>query len=310
MYQYRGCLYPLLSVFGVLLILAAMDGLTQFENAVWPVVNLVTLEGYPNVSLQSTHHIVKAALKWFSLSYFMWLVVFITIIFCGYIIVRITKELSTTERYIVRGIFFAILISCSSILFYTIAIAEKPLMPVEHILKNIYQVSSGLVRLTSYNMALGIIAMVSLLATNCLLLVPAKNTSDINEKMRFMTYLMYNGAVLFVIWVSQAEEMYRFSATLFVKDIRDVLFDVAPSFSLVIGIIASTLLAASYFSSYLWLQGRFKVLPKDKSDSAPANGAETPGTILKKHWSSITAILLPIFPGILGNVLTQVSAIG
>jgi hypothetical protein len=304
--QYQGCFYPLLAVVTLLLVLSLLAEIVQLDKAIIPKPKLTPITDYPaSMTFREIIHFTDTAIKWLMLTYFYWLTGLITMIFCSLQLQKSLHGFPIVKRRIVYGIYFSAIGITALSLIYTVAVEGKALMSFGFLLKNLTMIGSGMVNLTIYNTALAYLTVVAIIISISLLLIPNSHGNDTTRQISAITQIMYAAAAFLLIWVTQATEMYRFATMLLIEAEREEALNFAPTISLVVGVFASFLLAAAYISAYFWLQLSFrKSLPESMAAENIVQD-NSPKKFMLTHWPKITAVLMPILPGVISTVLNS-----
>jgi len=304
--RYQGCFYPPFAVGALLLVLLFLVKILQLDKATIPKPLLTEITDYPDsMTFGEVVNFTGTGMKWLMLTYVYWLAGLITIVFCLLQLQKSLHGFPIVKRRIVNGMFFSVMGITTLLLIYTAAVKGVPLMSFEFLLKNLEMIGSGMVSLTTYNTALAYLAVVAVIISISLLLVPDAHNNDTDRQIRAITKIMYAAAIFLLIWVTQATEMYRFATMLLVEAEREVALNLAPTISLVVGVFVSLLLAATYISAYFWLQLSFiKSLPESKAAEYIVHD-NSPRKFMLMHWPKITAIVMPLLPGVISTVLNS-----
>ncbi|NHN36820.1 hypothetical protein G8764_05875 [Pseudomaricurvus alcaniphilus] len=305
---YLGCGCPLLAVILLLLVLAFLTQIVESDSPRLPLRDFTPLQDYPDaIDLAASTLIAETGLKWLALSYFYWLVGLVTLGFCIFRLQRAFAQCSRALRNATYTLFFLLLVATLAALYHTAVVREIPLMSFIHLLRHLQLVGQGLLELASWNNALAYLNLVAIMAVISLLLVPGVHERDPGRQMRAVTRVMYCAAAFLLVWIAQATEMYRLAACLLVAEERDKVLQLAPTISLVAGVLASLLLAASYLAACLWLQWYYQDLRKSDATQAVPDASASPRQFLHEHWPKITAVMMPILPGVMGTVFNLVT---
>lgn len=306
--QYIGCFYPVVAIIGLMLVLFVLAKIIGVEKPRFPLRDLTPLPNYPeNVSLSEAALITEIGLKWLMLTYFYWLVGIFSLGFCFIQLRNATMQCDGSLRRIIISIFGASVLITIGVLFYYTNVRGTPLMSFEFLLRNIQLVGQGLVDLTTYSTALAYIVITAVMVVISLLLIPDAYEDNEVKQIQAITRVMYCAAAFLLVWIAQATEMYRFSATLLIEEERKHTLKLASTISLMAGVFASLLLAATYMAAYSYLQARHRQERKQKIEKEVTGSLETEGKspkhFLLAHWPKITAVLMPVLPGAIGSVL-------
>ena len=300
---YLGCGCPLLAVGLLLLVLAFLAHIVETDPLRLPLRNFTPLQDFPQgTDLAASTQIAETGLKWLALSYFYWLVGLITLGVCIFRLQRAFAHCSRALRNVTNTLFLLLLATTLAILFHTAVVREIPLMSFIHLLRHLQLVGRGLLDLATWNSGLAYLNLVAIMGVISLLLVPGVHDRDPRRQIRAITRIMYWAAAFLLVWIAQTTEMYRLAATLLVADERDKVLQLAPTISLVAGVFASLLLAASYLAACLWLQWYYQDMHKTDATQAVPDTSASPRQFLHEHWPKIAALLIPLLPGMMGTV--------
>lgn len=303
--RYRGALVPALAVGALLLLLALLASVVELDRALLPkpAFKELALQGYPEATpLHDAALIVEAAMWWLCLSFLLWVAGLATLGLCGWQLHRATLHDAALRRRALRW-FSLTIVGAVAVLVYFAAVRNTPLMSFGLMVDNLAIVSTGLLRLASFNAALAFVVGPALLAGASLLLQPGALAGQPMAQMRAVTRLMYAGAAFLLVWMSAATGMYRLAAMLLVPAAREPALKLAPTIGLMGGLFLSLMLAVAYLSACAWLQHRHEVLRQAGSVEASAADALSPNAFVLAHWPKVIAILMPLLPGAAGTLL-------
>lgn len=301
--RYQGIFYPIIGIMAVLMVLSLLSRIVHLDDASLPRPSLTILPEYPDgITLAQAVLITEAGMWWLLLSLIFWLAGLFAVGFGWYQLHSATRHQAKAHGA-VRLLYFAVLGFTLAVLFYISQVKGTPLMSFEFVLRNLAHISDGIVDLTTANTALGIVAVIMMLLSASLLLLPGAFDNDPARQMRAITQIMYCGAAFMLVWVATATEMYRFAAMMLVAEEREEILKLAPTISLTVGVFSSLLLAVAYLASYLWLQqchrrSRLIAAAADTGQAGPS-----PRDFLLAHWPKVMALLMPMLPGAVGSVL-------
>lgn len=295
----HGAWVPALAVAGLLAVLLLLAGLVDLDRALVPkpAFKDLALKGYPEATpLADAALIVEAMLWWLCLSFLLWVVGLATMGLCGWQLHRATLHDAALRRRDLRW-FLLTIGGAIAVLVYFAAVRNTPLMSFGLMVDNLAIVSTGLLRLASFNAALAFVVGPALLAGACLLLHPGALAGEPMQQMRAITRLMYGGAAFLLVWISATTSMYRLAALMLVPEAREPALKLAPTISLMGGLFLSLVLGVAYLSACAWLQHRHEVLRQAGCVEAPAADALSPNAFLLAHWPKVIAIMMPLLPG-------------
>lgn len=303
--RYGGAMLPLLAVLAIAALLAALDALVELHHAVVPKPRFqsLLLPGYPNATpLAEAAAVVDAALWWLCLSFLQWLVGLGVIVLCGLQLHRAMRH----QPRLAAGAWAAwaaALLVVAAMLYQLAVVRRTPLLAFGPLVENLALLSPRLVRLGSWNAALAFVASTALWCSFSLLLWPGAHGDRATRQMRSITVLMYGGAVLMLVWITSLTAMYRLCATLMDKPAREPALALAPSISLMGGLLLSLLLASAFLSAAAWLQHCHQRECRHFSGGRLTEAGPSPKELLAAHWPRIVAFLVPMLPGAAASVL-------
>lgn len=303
--RFEGAFVPALAVASVIAFVFLLDAMVGLEGAQLPrpVFGKLVRDDYSETMLlKEAEPIVEAILWWLCLSVILWTVSLATLGLCWLQVHRAHRQ-AVGLGFVAKLLFLAALAAAVVTLFYFAGVRGTPLMSFAHLVDNLGIVSSGFVRLASFNTALAFVVGVILVLSMSLLLLPGAHADHPMQQMRAITRTMYAGAIFLLVWISAATGMYRLSALLLVPDARDAMLKLAPTIGLMGGLFLSLLLAAAYASACVWLQRSFERFRSARDTAGAAKDAASPAAFLVAHWPKVFAILLPLLPGAAESVL-------
>ncbi|HEY0826225.1 MAG TPA: hypothetical protein VGD76_20730 [Ramlibacter sp.] len=304
----RGPAVPLLAVLAIGALLALMDALVDLDRVAVPkpAFKALQLPGYPaDTPLAEAALVVESALWWLCLSLLQWLVALGVIGLCGRQLHRALRHDPRLARA-AWAVFLGVLAVLAAALYQMAAVRGVSLLSFGPMVENLALLSPRFPFLASMNAALAFVASAALLCSFSLLLLPGAYVDRPVEQMRAITVLMYGGAALMLVWISSLASMYRLCATLMVKAAREPALALAPTISLMGGLLLSLLLAAAFLSAAAWLQHCHEQERPAGGPEAPAAavaGGGSPRDLLAAHWPKAVAFLMPLLPGVAETVL-------
>lgn len=307
--RWRGACRPALAALALVLLLALLDLMVGLDRAVLPrpTPQQLALEGYPKaLSLKDAAAVVDAAMWWLCLSFLLWTVGLSALALCWRTLYAATRNAPALWRT-VRGLFRLAVLLVVAPLVVLAAATDTPLMSFGFFVDRLGVVSSGLLRLATFNTGWVFVVGAVLLLSASLLLLPGAFGDHPMQQMRAITRLMYGGALFLLVWTSAATCMYRLCAMLMAPEARDAALKLAPTISLMAGLFLSLLMAASYLAATAWLQDcherRLLLGPPEPTSADNAS----PQSLLLAHWPKVFALLMPLLPGAIGSVLQAVA---
>ena len=304
-----GVAMPLLAVFALGALLALMDALVQINRAVVPkpAFKMLLLPGYPDATpLAEAAAVVDAALWWLCLSFLQWLVGLAVIGLCGLQLHRAMRH-TPWLSWLAWAAFLGFLALVIGILYHTAVVRGIALLSFGPMVDNLSLLSGRFPHLGSFNAALAFVASAALLGSLSLLLLPGAYADHPLRQMRAIAALMYAGAALMLVWISSLTAMYRLCATLMVKEAREPALALAPTISLMGGLLLSLLLAAAFLSAAAWLQHCHERQRQAGIGEQPAPAS--PKEFLAAHWPKAIAFLMPLLPGVVETVLQALAQV-
>ena len=310
----RGAALPLLAVLALGALFAFMDALIDLDGAVVPKPPFrdFLLRGYPAAtSLAEAGHIAEATLWWLSLSFLLWLAALAVIGQCGLQLQRAMRHDARLARA-AWAVLLAVIAAVAGTLYHTAVVRGVSLLSFGPMLDNLALISPRFRLLASLNAAVAFVACAALLCAFSLLLLPGAHVDHPMQQMRGITFLMYGGAVLMLVWISCLTAMYRLCATLMVKEAREPALALAPTISLMGGLLLSLLLAAAFLSAAAWLQHCHE---RDHARAGASGTAGRPAAsggpkeLLVAHWPKAVAFLMPLLPGMAETVLQALAQV-
>ena len=309
MVRYLACCHgaatPLLAVLAIVALLGAMDALVALNRAVVPkpVFKALLLPGYPdNTPLVEAAAVINAALWWLCLSFLQWLAALGVIGVCGVELDRAVRHWPRLT-HVCWTIFLGVLALLIGTLYHAAVGRGVSLLAFGPLVNNLTLISPRFLPLSSCNAALAFTASAALLCALSLLLLPGAHANDRMQQMRAITRLLYAGAVLMLVWICCLTAMYRLCAVLMVKEAREPALALAPTVSLMGGLMLSVLLAAAVLSAAGWLQLCHERERPDGTPGAPTAEEASPKALLLAHWPKAVAVLMPLLPGVADTVL-------
>ena len=307
----RGCgaAMPLLAVLALGALLALMAALVDLEGAAVPkpAFKALLLPGYPAATkLADAALVAEATLWWLCLSVLLWLAALAVIGHCSLQLHRAVRHDPRLGRA-AWAAYLGILALVIGVLYQTAVVWGVSLLSFGPMLENLALISHRFTVLASLNAALAFVACAALLCSFSLLLLPGAHTDQPMQQMRGITMLMYGGAVLMLVWISCLTAMYRLCATLMIESAREPALALAPTISLMGGLLLSLLLAAAFLSAAAWLQYCHERDRAAGTSDRSAAGA-SPKELLVAHWPKAVAFLIPLLPGVAETVLKALAS--
>ena len=303
--RWGGSVVPFATVAAVLIVLMLLAQTVDLDRALVPKPSFkeLAIKGYPaDTPLADGAAIVDAVLWWLCLSLVLWVVGLATLGLCGWQLHSATRHDGVLARIALR-VFLAVAAGAIAVLVYVAGIRNVPLFSLGPMVDNLAMVSSGFMRLGTFNAALAFVVGLLLLLAIALLLLPGAYADDPSQQMRAITRIMYGGAAFLFVWISAATGMYRLAALLLVPAAREPILKLAPTVSLMGGLFLTLLWAAAYLSACVWLQHCHDAKGIPRKQAKAAADAASPSALLLAHWPKFVAILLPLLPGAAGSVL-------
>jgi hypothetical protein len=302
----HGAATPLLAVLAIVALLGAMDALVELHRAVVPkpAFKQLLLPGYPaQTPLAEAAVVINAALWWLCMSFLQWLAALGVIGMCGVELGRAVRHWPRLA-HVSWTIFLGVLALMIGALYHAAVGRGVSLLAFGPMVGNLTLISPRFLPLSSCNAALAFTASAALLCALSLLLLPGAHANDRMQQMRAITRLLYAGAVLMLVWICCLTAMYRLCAVLMIKDAREPALMLAPTVSLMGGLMLSLLLAAAVLSAAAWLQlCHDRERPGCTPGAPPATEEASPKSLLFAHWPKAIAILMPLLPGVADTVL-------
>ena len=301
----RGAALPLLAVIAIGALLGLMAALVELNRAAVPrpAFKALLLPGYPAAtSLAEAALVVHATLWWLCLSFLLWLVGLAVISLCCLQLRRAMQH----DRWLARmawAAFLGFLALVIGVLYHTAVVRGIPLLSFGKMVENLALMSPRFPHLGSFNAALAFVASAALLCSFSLLLLPGAHADRPVRQMHAITGLMYAGAALMLVWISSLTAMYRLCATLMVKEAREPALALAPSISLMGGLLLSLMLGAAFLSAAAWLQHCHERQRLAGTTEQPEAAGASPKEFLAVHWPKVIAFLMPLLPGVAETVL-------
>jgi hypothetical protein len=260
-----------------------------------PVLNELT--GYPSdIDIGLMRLITESLLWWLLFVFLFWVVALFCVGFSADLLLRSLRPQAPMQWRVGFAILFITAICAVAFL----ATADRPLVSMVNLLKPMHLVSAHLIALAERTNSVGIVAVIAMIASGSLMLMPGRDAEEVTRKIRCSTQLLYAGAALMLVWIVQATAMYRFAATLVEENQRRAIWELAPTVAMILGAIVSLSLAIIYLSSIAWLNSHFATVAGVKRPAAGGKtGAHGAMAFLQSYWGQTTAVLTPMVPGFL-----------
>ncbi len=301
----NGAVMPLLAVLAIVALLGAMDALVELNRVAVPKPDFkaLLLPGYPaKTPLAEAALVVNAALWWLCLSFLQWLAALVVIGVCGLELDRAVRHRRRLGHAAWVAFLGVLTLIGSALYHYTVDLGVS-LLAFGPMVDNLAAISPRFRFLGSCNAAMAFVASSALLCAFSLLLIPGAHGNHRMLQMRAITRLLYCGAALMLIWISCLTAMYRLCAALMIKEAREPALALAPTVSLMGGLMLSLVLAAAFLSAAAWLQRCHEREPRGNTPEGPAGEDASPQGLLLAHWPKAIALLMPLLPGAADSVL-------
>lgn len=297
-------LVPVAAVGALLVLFGFLACIVDLDGAKVPKPPFTLMAGYPHdISYADAGLIAEAVLWWLCLSFVLWTASLVTIALCWLQVDRATRH-DPLLGHRARAWMMVPVLMGVGVVDYVLIIGRMKQMSFSHLITNLGEVSSGFLQLAELNGALVVVVGVAIVLGMSSLLAEGAHGGRPLQQARATTMLAYAGAAFLFVWIASATSMYRLASTLLCEELRGPTLKLAPTISLIVGLMLSALLAAAYLSSFAWLQRcHERLVLAGRIDASTSSETASPTAFLAAHWPKIVAILVPLLPGAAGSLL-------
>lgn len=299
---WRGALVPVAAVVATVLLLLGLGSLAGMDGLVVPKPDFAAhrLAWPEQEDLLHAGLVVDAALWWLCLVVVL-AVAGLVVLGLGWAqLWRATVYSRPLRRVLLAG-YVGLPLACALFLAWLMAARGTALMPFSPLVQVLAAFGPGFPRLAVVGTASVFVVGIAWLAALSLQLVDGAHESHPTRQMESITRLVYAGAAFLLVTIGAGAAMYRLCASLLTDELRKPMLGLAPTVSLMGGLMLSLMLAAAYVSASLWLQHRHALLHQGRKMPPPDDGG--PQALLRAHWPQVVAVLMPMLPGVAETVM-------